>query len=440
MSEPRVTVVGGGITGLAAAYTAAQAGAEVTLLEAGTRLGGCIEGATVGGASVEAGADAFLARVPEAAALAKAVGLGNELVAPAPVGPMVWSGGRLRRFPEGLLLGVPAGMTAVARSGVLSVGGMARAALDLVLPATPVVDDVSVAELVGRRFGREVVERLVDPLIGGINAGRSEELSAAAVAPQIVAAARAHRSLLLGARAQQRTATATEAPVFLTVRSGLTRFVECIAEQSGAGIHVGVAVDSVDDLDGAVVLAVPAAVAAGLVARRCPDAAEELRAIRTASVGMVLLAYDEEAFPAPLDASGFVVPRVEGRLLTACSFGTSKWPQWKVPGRVVLRVSVGRAGDDRWQSLDDDALVARVHDELVAALGVRDEPLDTQVRRWIGAFPQYEVGHLARVDRIEDALRRDLPHVVVVGSSYRGLGIPACIRQGREAAARVQSR
>src|SRR5687767_5419373 len=193
MSARRVTVVGGGITGLAAAYTAAQAGAEVTLLEAGTRLGGCIEGATVGGASVEAGADAFLARVPEAAALAKAVGLGDELVAPAPVGPMVWSGGRLRRFPEGLLLGVPAGVTAVARSGVLSVGGMARAALDLVLPATPVADDVSVAELVGRRFGREVVERLVDPLIGGINAGRSEELSAAAVAPQIVAAARAHR-------------------------------------------------------------------------------------------------------------------------------------------------------------------------------------------------------------------------------------------------------
>lgn len=422
----RVTVVGGGITGLAAAHALVQGGAEVTLLEASSRLGGRIESATVGGVTVEAGPDAFLARVPEAVDLAREMGLGHELVAPAPVGAFVWSRGRLRAFPEGLLLGVPAGVVGVARSGILSPAGLLRAGLDVVLPPTRSDGDVSVAELVGRRFGNEVVERLVDPLIGGINAGRSEELSAEAVAPQVVAAARAHRSLLLGARSQR---VHSDGPVFLTVRTGLTALVERLA----VGIDVRLDCE-VSDLDGDTILTVPASVAAGLVEKRSPAAADELRGIRNASVGMVLLAYDERAVSRPLDASGFVVPRVEGKLLTACSFATAKWPHWKVPGRVVLRVSVGRSGDDRWQRLDDDALVARVHEELAPMIGLREPPVDAHVRRWIDAFPQYDVGHLARVERIERALPRG---VVVAGASYRGLGLPACIRQGRAAAARV---
>jgi oxygen-dependent protoporphyrinogen oxidase len=422
----RVTVVGAGITGLAAARALQQAGVEVVVLEASDRVGGRIERATVGGATVEAGADAFLARVPEAAALARAVGLGDELVPPAPVGALVWSRGRLRHFPEGLLLGVPADIVGVARSGILSPSGVLRAGLDVVLPRTRRNGDVSVAELVGRRFGREVVERLVEPLIGGINAGRADELSATAVAPQVVAAADAHRSLLLGARSQR---VHSEGPVFLTVRSGLAALVERLA--SGLDVRLG---HEVDELDGDTVLTVPAAAAARLVEKRAPEAAGELRGIRAASVGMVLLAYDERAVPRPLDASGFVVPRVEGRLLTACSFATSKWPHWKVPGRVVFRASVGRSGDERWRAFDDGALVERVHGELVEALGLRESPVDACVRRWIDAFPQYEVGHQARVERIE----RSLPAgVVVAGASYRGLGVPACIRQGQEAAARV---
>lgn len=419
----RVTVVGGGITGLAAAHALVQGGAEVTLLETSSRLGGRIESATVGGVVVEAGPDAFLARVPEAVALAQAVGLGDELVAPAPVGAMVWSRSRLRPFPEGVLLGVPTDVVGVARSRILSPAGVLRAGLDLVLPTSRGDGDVSVAELVGRRFGPEVVERLVDPLIGGINAGRSEELSAEAVAPQVVAAARASRSLLLGARSQR---VRSDGPVFLTVRSGLTTLVERLA--AGIDVRLG---HEVHELDDDTILTVPAAVAAGLVEKRSPEAAAELRAIRSASVGMVLLAYDERAVSRPLDATGFVVPRVEGRLVTACSFATSKWPHWKVPGRVVFRVSVGRSGDDRWQQFDDDALVARVHDELVEMVGLREPPVDARVRRWIDAFPQYDVGHLARVDRIERALPAG---IVLAGASYRGLGLPACIRQGQAAA------
>lgn len=425
----RVTVVGGGITGLAAARALVQGGADVTVLEASSRLGGRIEPATVGGVTVEGGPDAFLARVPEAVALAQEVGLGDELVAPSPGGALVWSRGRLRPFPEGVLLGVPVDIVGVARSGILSPAGLLRAGLDLVLPATRWDGDASVAELVGRRFGVEVVERLVDPLIGGINAGRSEELSAEAVAPQVVAAARARRSLLLGARSQR---VRSDGPVFLTVRSGLSTLVERLA--AGVDVRLG---HEVHELDGDTILTVPAAVAAGLVEQRAPEAAAELRAIRSVSVGMVLLAYDEAAVSRPLDATGFVVPRVEGKLLTACSFATSKWPHWKVPGRVVFRASVGRSGDDRWQQLDDDTLVARVHDELAEMVGLRDVPVDAHVRRWFDAFPQYDVGHLARIERIERALP---PGVLVAGASYRGLGLPACIRQGQAAAARLLSR
>ncbi|MDQ3757606.1 MAG: protoporphyrinogen oxidase, partial [Actinomycetota bacterium] len=218
-------------------------------------------------------------------------------------------------------------------------------------------------------------------------------------------------------------------PVFLTVRSGLTTLVERLA--AGLDVRLG---HEVQELDGDIVLTVPAAAAARLLEQRAPAAADELRAMRTASVGMVLLAYDERAVSRPLDATGFVVPRVEGKLLTACSFATTKWPHWKVPGRVVLRASVGRSGDERWQGLDDDALVERVHEELVEMVGLREPPVDACVRRWVDAFPQYDVGHLARVERVERALP---PGVVVAGAAYRGLGLPACIRQAQVAAARL---
>lgn len=430
----RVTVVGGGIAGLAAAWEAVQRGAEVTVLEASDRLGGKIETVPIDGAPVEAGPDAFLARVPAAVQLCEELGLSSSLVSPAVGRALVWCDGRLRPLPEAMLLGVPTGVVGLVRSGLLSPAGMARAALDLVLPATPVEGDESVASLVGRRLGREVVERLVEPLVGGINAGVADGLSAEAVVPQIVAAARAHRSIVLGARRQR--AVAVAGPVFLTPRDGLSALVGRLAERlraAGADVHTGAAVGSLDDIDGRVVLAVPARQAARLLRGRAPDAADELAAIRYASVALTTFTYPVDAVPRR-EASGFLVPRRAGRLITAASFATTKWPHWSLPGQVVLRVSAGRAGDDRALRLDDDTLAARLHEELVELAGVGGEPVAARVHRWVDAFPQYGVGHLDRVGRIE----RGLPDgVAVAGAAYRGLGIPACIQQGRAAAAHL---
>ena len=439
MAAPRVTVVGGGITGLAAAWELVQRGAAVTVLEAGPRWGGKIETGTVGGVPVENGPDAFLARVPWAVDLCRELGLEGALVAPAVGRALVWSDGRLRPLPEDLLLGVPTDVLGVARSGLLSWRGVARAALDLVLPATPPTGDVSVAALVQRRLGREVVERLVDPLIGGINAGRSEELSAEAVAPQVLAAAKAHRSLVVGAR---RTRATTEAgPVFLTVADGLGTLVDRLVSSlraAGAEMVTDAPVSSLEQLDERVIVTVPAASAARIVCARSERAAEELAGIEYASVALAVLAYPASSVPA-LAASGLLVPRREGRLMTACSFATSKWPHWSPPGNVVLRASAGRMGDDRALLMADDELVQRLHAEIVDIVGVTAEPASARVHRWAEAFPQYRVGHLARVERVERALADDAPSVVVAGAAYRGLGIPACIKQGRDAAARSMS-
>jgi oxygen-dependent protoporphyrinogen oxidase len=186
-----------------------------------------------------------------------------------------------------------------------------------------------------------------------------------------------------------------------------------------------------------VILAVPAAAAARLIEPHCPSAASELRSIRHASVALALLSYPASSFPRPLPGSGVLVPRTEGRLMTACSCGSAKWPDWAEPGSVVLRVSAGRVDDARPAELDDDALISQLHAELQEMLGVSQPPAASRVARWPDAFPQYEVGHLDRVTRIERALLVDLPGVVVAGAAFRGVGLPACIAQGRSAASRV---
>lgn len=455
MTDSRLLVVGGGITGLAAAWEAVNRGASVTLVEASDRLGGKIRTEPFFGRPLEAGADAFLARVPEGRALVEEVGLGPDLVSPAATEASVWVGSRVRRLPEKTLLGVPTDLVALARSGVCSGRGVARAALDLVLPGGPPAGDVAVGALVRRRLGREVFERLVDPLLGGINAGRSEWLSLQAGVPQL-AAAFDRRSLILGARAHRPPPSGE--PVFFSVRGGLGRLVDRLRErlvESGATVLTGwraggLALDddgwhlrragtgpagSAETITGdAVVLTTPAEPTAVLLADVAPASAAGLLAIRHASVAMVALAYPRSAFPRPPAGSGFLVPRGRGRVMTACSWASNKWPDAADPDTVVVRASAGRAADLRAMRMSDDDLVARIDRELSSATGVNGPPTAFRVTRWPDAFPQYAPGHLDRVARIEAALPATLE---VAGATYRGVGIPACIRGGRAAASRA---
>lgn len=438
-----VAVVGGGITGLAAAWEALRAGAEVTLIEAADRLGGRIRTEEVGGRQVDLGADAFLARAPDALDLCREVGLDDEIVHPAAEGAALWSHGRLRALPGGLVLGAPTGvadLVALVRSGLLTWPGAARAALDLVVPATRWEADPSVERVVATRLGRQAHARVVDPLVGGIHAGPSGLLSARAAAPQLADATRS-RSLMRGLRAVGGRPPGAAPPLFASLRDGLGRLVEALEgalRAGGATVHLGAAVDAapVAGFD-ATVLATPAPTAAALVQAGSPAAADNLRAVEQASVALVVLVYPESALARQLSGTGFLVPAGEGRLLTACSFASSKWPHWATPGDVVLRASAGRWGDERALAMGDDELVSRLHGELAHALALGEGPRLARVARWERAFPQYRPGHLERVARAEAALARDLPTVTVAGAAYRGVGIAACIAQGRAAARRA---
>ena len=454
MAEPsRVVVVGAGIAGLSTAWYLQQRGVDAVVVDAADRAGGKVRTSELDGVPLDVGPDTFLGRMPWAVELCRELGLGDDLVAPATSQAWLWSRGRLRSLPEGLALGVPLKPLALARSGVVSPSGLARAGLDVVLPQLKPRADPSVADVIGGRLGQEVLERLVDPLIGGINAGRSDRLSLAAVAPDLFAAYRRHRSLIFGLRAERRKSPPSDAPLFLGLRGGMERLTstlaakldvrlstpaEAVARSQGGRLAVAVRGDGPLEAD-AVVLATPASAATALLRGASPKAAATLAQIRYATVAVATLAYRPEDMSHPLDGSGFLVPRVDGRLLTACTWFSSKWPDVRPGGLVLLRCSAGRDGDERIAQLDDTELVARLHAEAAEALGLRAVPVESVVTHWPNAFPQYDVGHLGRVEAAERALARELPGVTLVGASYRGVGIASCVRQAKEAALHIST-
>ncbi len=453
----RVVVVGAGIAGLAAAHHLAdRPGVGVTVCESGPKVGGKVRTEDFAGVTLDLGPDAFLARRPEAVTLCRELGLVGELVPPATSSAFVWARGRLRRLPEGLVLGVPVRWGALARSRVLSPSGLARATIEPVLPGRKLGADEALGAVVRRRLGDQVHRTLVDPLVGGINAGDTDRLSIDMTAPVLAAAARGRRSLVRGAREVSAPGADRGGPAFLTLPGGLSRLVEVLVarlEASGVEVRTGAAVAAVERPDeggyrlrmvsgalveaDAVIVAAPAYGAAPLLAPHAPTAAEALAGIEYASVALVAMAYPAPALPRRLDGSGFLVARGEGRLMSACSWASSKWAHLDPGDQVVLRVSAGRAGDARVESLDDDALVTRLSLELGLALGIGVPPSEVRVTRWARAFPQYAPGHLGRVAATEAELHRRLPGLALAGAALAGVGIPACIASGRRAADRV---
>ena len=458
---PHVVVVGGGIAGLAAALAVReQSGGRVrvTVIEASPSVGGKLALTEVAGIAVDAGAESMLARRPEGLALAAAAGLEDDVVHPAVAGASLWSRGRLRPLPNGTLMGLPGDLRSLAASRTLSRRGLARVPLDRVLRRTPVTGDVSIGAYVTARLGREVVDRLVEPLLGGVYAGHADEISLDAALPQLAGLVRTERSLLRSVETVLGASAAGAAhPVFASVRGGLGRLPEAVAAASGADIRTGTTVREITRVpDGwrvvvgsaaapetmhadGVVLALPAGPAARLLRQHAPYAADDLAGVEYASVALVTFALRASDVVDRLQGTGFLVPPVEGRVIKAATFSSAKWG-WlhDVAGDLaIVRTSVGRHREVADLQRDDPDLAAIALADLADALGVGElHPVDAVVTRWGGALPQYPVGHLDRVARVRRALA-DLPALAVCGAGYDGVGIPACVASGRAAAARV---
>ena len=449
----RIAVVGGGITGLAAAHAViSHAGphdpqpSNVVLFEASDRVGGKIlTTAFAGNEAIDEGADAFLARLPWGTALARAVGLGDQLVSPAASGAAVWWD-KLHPIPEALLLGLPTEVLALARSSLLSWGGKLRAASEPFRRRTATAPD-SLGMFVRARFGDQVHLRLVDPLVGSIYAADTDRFSLAAI-PQIADIAGSSRSVLLAgrkARANSKSKTVVAGPIFYTPASGMgaltTATVEAIASAGGdVRVNTPIAELAADDLGwrvnaerfDSVVLACPAAATANLLAIAAPDSSRILATIPTADVALVCLAVPAADWPSRLvGLSGYLVPKPKQHLVTAVSFGSQKWTQWHVDDLMMLRVSLGRDGLPVLQ-LTDEQLTAAAIDEVSQHLGIALRPSHVRISRWPAAFPQYRPHHAELVA----AATRLLPAgLALAGASYHGIGIPACIRSGNQAAA-----
>jgi oxygen-dependent protoporphyrinogen oxidase len=465
-----IVIVGGGITGLVAAYTlqqhyqsAGQPCPRITLLEASPRLGGKIHTRHFAGLPVDTGAEGFMA-IPEIHNLCQQLAIETELITARASKTHIWTRGHLYPMPDGVVMGVPTNIVAIARSRILSLPGMLRAGMDLVLPRTKLPDDPTVKEAIGARLGQDVLNHLVEPLLAGIHSGNVNRLSLSATAPHIAALAKKNRSLILGLRtlkkapqpqSQQAGPQPKKSMGLSSFKSGLYRLIERLQESlSGVDIRLNSALQTIERLpDGtyrlttttheeitaqSVVLAVSTKAFSQVFSTLDATVAQDLTTIEHASVVVAHLAYRASAFPAGHPhITSILTPAIDGRLLKSCSSITDKWERDSNTDLIVLRCSSGRAGDERAIHMNDTDLIEAFHRELGEALGVQEHPVDYQIERWQDAFPQYNSGYQAHIQRIEGKLTTELPGIVLAGADYHGAGLSSCIKDGLQTAQRV---
>lgn len=432
--RPRVVVVGGGITGLTAAHRLA-ATCDVILVEGAEELGGKIRSATVGGATVDVGAEAFLVRRPEAIDLVAELGLSIEH--PVTADAAVLSDGRLYSLPSGTVMGIPRDLRALRRSGLVGWGGWVRAGLERWQPGRRLVGDVALGALVDRRMGPKVLDRLVEPLLGGVYAASATGLSLEMAVPALAAAMRKHHSLY-GALRELPTPQG-DTPVFGRPAGGIFTLIEALRRSlDGTGVEIatGVPVSQIRARSGgyvltvgkrelaadAIVLACPAAPARKLLTDVAPAAADRLLGVDYANVAIVTFASTAESIP-HLGRSGYLVALDSGGIVKGVTMTAEKWGS-RHPSIRTLRASVGRLEDSAALALTDEAVIARVWAELRTVLTCEAEPVEAVVTRWGGGLPQYTPGHLQRVAALRSALA---PKIVMAGAALDGVGIPACI-------------
>ena len=459
----RIAIIGGGISGLAAAFEAGQrrsAGADVdyVLYEASSRLGGVLRTEHINGCVVEAGPDSFVSEKPWAAELARLIGLGDQLIGSNDRDRKTYilSHGRLVEMPDGLMFMVPTKILPTGFSPLFSWNTKLRMSRELFHPPRGVDHDESVADFVERHYGREMVDRLADPLLGGIYGGDSSNLSVRAVLQRFVEMERTHGSLgraMIAARKKMSREPSKPAPsLFTSLKNGMQSLAETLISRlnpaslvmnatvtavqpssSGWTVFTGAQSERFD----AVVVALPSAASASVLRDASSDLSAELGAIQYSSSITVGLGYDMKVRQSLPPGFGFLVPRSEGKRLLAATFVHNKFPHRAPEDSALLRCFfAGNNAEEVW-SLSDNQIVDVVRQELQEILGpqirgLRAEPLFARVYKWKSAMAQYGVGHLERLERIEN-LRKQIPGLALAGNGYRGIGVPDCVRSGREA-------
>ncbi|GIP31350.1 protoporphyrinogen oxidase [Paenibacillus sp. J2TS4] len=467
MTEPKqIVVIGGGITGLSAAFyidrllKENKIKADITVLEKNHTIGGKVNTLAKDGFVIEKGPDSFLARKTPIIDLTKELGLEKELVPTNPKAKKTYimNRGKLHRMPPGLNLGIPTEWKPFMKSGLISPWGKVRAAMDLVLPRRKESGDESLGGFLERRLGREVLNNIAEPLLAGIYAGDTHQLSLQATFPQFQALEQNKRSLILGmTESKKQTPPPSGVPeevrhsLFLSYRDGLMtliRGLEDALRRAGVQIITGRGVAGIERLDGGqgrivldngdsqiadgVVVALPTYALAELLPEL--PAVQKLGGMTYVSVANVISAFDASQVPHDLDGSGFLVPRKEGRFITACTWTSSKWMHTAPEGKVLIRCYIGRSGQEEWMKLSDEELMRGVRKDMKELTGIEAEPLFYEITRLPRSMPQYPVGHLDVIRQARKEAAEFIPGLLLTGAGFHGVGLPDCIRQGKEAA------
>lgn len=472
--QKKFVVIGGGITGLTAAYylnrlcQEQNISPQITLVEKSEQLGGKIQTIRRDGFVIERGPDSFLSRKLPAYELAKDLGIESELVGTNPEAKKTYilHNNRLHRMPQGLNFGIPTQFSPFATTQLISPAGKARALLDLVIPKKQDNADESLGHFLERRLGAEVLEQVAEPLLAGIYAGDTYKLSLKATFPQFLQMEQKHRSLILGMKASvSKGNTPTDLPAivqqskFISFRNGLQTFIDHLVkalQEQSVDILTETQVEEIKLVDGegasqskasgyqvrldngqaleadAVILALPTQGCAKLLSPL--PLAEELKKINYVSVANVIMAFNREDIEHPLDGSGFVVPRKENRTITACTWTSSKWGHTAPKGKVVIRCYVGRYGDEEIAFADEQTILSRVQKDMAELMNITAQPLFYELNRWHDSMPQYPVGHLDLLAQVRAELSTSRPGIFMAGAGFNGVGVPDCIRQGKEAA------
>lgn len=461
----KIAIIGGGITGLAALHEIEKQRREsgrqieVNLYEKGAALGGKIRTVHRDGFTFERGPDSFITRKPEMLALVEELGLSDQLVKNHTGQAYISSNGAFHPIPEGSVMGIPTKVVPFLRTPLLSKKGKMRTAADLWLPAKKSKDtDESLGLFFRRRFGDELVDHLLEPLLSGLYAGDLNDLSLESTFPQFRQMGNKHRSLILASRSmakkrQQSTGAGQKTGLFRTVKGGLSVIVDEMEQAASKGtIHRGKQLQQIIPegkgynlhfADGMkteadkVILTVPHQTAANALPSL--SVREEMKALSGASVATVALAFPSSSLKEPVNGTGFLIPKGEGGngVIKAVTLVHHKWPHLVPDGSALLRCFVGRPGNDAIVSDTDENIVDETLKELRTFLDIRENPLFTDVTRWKNAMPKYTIGHQSRVESWEKALALEYPGVHAAGTFYRGVGLPDCVRQGREVANHV---